>query len=584
MPEKFIGEDSERNQFNEEEYYDLSSRARQGVDALSPQDRERLVKFGYYWLNVERNEYEAMRTFAAVQDFDGLRKVADQLLHARPDSFDLPNVLTLLEDHEGIRNLLNREDVEFRKYTYEQAFDALDRPVYEHIRKFLDENKTPVATGVVNKGIDLIAIRNLAKKYDVAVPIARGGLNQGAIANLWGMPTRIVDIAAHNRKVPKGKWVSPFVPEDFNGKRVLLFDKDAVSGASVQKAVSMLKRFQTDGIGAYFAHPVLQPETIGIGTIMRGLPEGLEIFSSKDASMKEAGDVYLEAHEKLETLYGRRRKIEHLFIEEAEKLQEQFPELAEAFRTFTAEQCRVFDSLNPHLPGISEVREQILLKMNELYRDHRKYLKDKVYAWPQVAENIRHIFITTQALPSGFESELIRARYKKQGEEAAQRRNVENPHYPSNPLAAFNAARKAAREGFDVALIVGPEGFAYEPYFHDLGIPTVAVNIPESGADEPRTIKLLDDLSTLQGKKVLVVEDDVRTGATLQKLLEHLEPHNPARLGIYLGQPEQFQKIPNIPQSFENTYLAEYSPNAGKDFAEYLKSKNLKIFKTAEVA
>ena len=583
MPEKFIGENPERNEFEREEYRDLRSRASGGLDTISPQERERLVKFGYHWLDVKENKYEAIRTFKAIQDFEGLRKVADKLIRERPDSYDLPHVLTLLEDHKGIHDLLNREDVEFRKSTHEQAFDSLDQPLYKYIRKFLEENKTPVATGVVNKGIDLITIRNLAQDYDIAVPIARGGLNQGAIANLWGMPTRIADIAAHKHKVAKGKWVNPVSAEDFNGKRVLLFDKDAVSGATIQKAVSMLNQYQTESIGVYFAYPVLNPGTIGIGTIARGLPDGIEIFSPENVPMGKAGDAYLEAHERLETLYGRQRKIENLFIQEAQKLQEKFPELAEAFRAFVTEQTRAFDSLNPNLEGISEVREQILKKMNQLYQEHQGYLKDKMYDLPRVAENIKRILETTQPLPLGFESELIRARYSKQGEEAAKRRNVENPHYPSNPLAAFNAAQKAVREGFDIILIVGPEGFAYEPYFQDLGMPTVAVNIPESGENEPRTIKLFEDLTALQGKKVLVVEDDIRTGATLQKLLEHLQPHNPASLGLYLGQPEQFQKVTNIPPSFEKIYLAEDSPSAGKDFAEYLKSKNLKIFKTAEV-
>ena len=243
-----------------------------------------------------------------------------------------------------------------------------------------------------------------------------------------------------------------------------------------------------------------------------------------------------------------------------------------------------FVSLNPNLAGISEVRENILTRVNQLYRDHKNSLENKMYGLPGVADNFQRILETTQLLPLGFESELIRARYRKQGEEAAQRRNVENPHHPSNPLAAFNAARKAVREGFDVALIVGPEGFAYEPYFHDLVIRSVAVYIPESREDEPRSIKLFDNLAELQGKKVLVVEDDVRTGATLQKLLETLEPHNPARLGLYLGQPEQFQRIPNIPQKFEATYLAEESATASQEFNEYLESRNLKIFKTPRIS
>jgi hypoxanthine phosphoribosyltransferase len=580
MPEKFPGENPERKQFNDREYDYLLSRARQGVDMLSRQERERLVEFGHHYLDDKDNAYEAMCTFEATQDFEGLRKVADYLLRERPHSFDLPRVLTDLEDHEGIRNLLNREDIKFPESTYEQSFESLNRPLHDYIKNFLEENKTPVATGGVNQGVDLIAIRNLAQEYDVAVPIARGGLNQGAIAHLWDMPTRIVDIAAHKRKVARGKWVNPISAEDFDEKCVLLFDKDAVTGASVRKAVTMLKKYQTESIGVYFTHSVLKPGSIGIGTVTSGLPEGLEIFSPHNASMKNAGEAYIEAHEKLKTLYGRRRKMERQFIEEAEKLREQFPELAESLKTFASKQFSVFDSLNPNLAGIAEVRENILTKVNQLYRDHKNFLENKMYGLPGVADKFRRILETTQLLPLGFESEIIRARYRKQGEEAAKRRNVENPHYPSNPLAAFNAAQKAAREGFDVALIVGPEGFAYEPYFHDLGIPTVAVNIPESREDGHRTIKVFDNLAELQGKKVLVVEDDVRTGATLQKLLETLEPHNPSRLGLYLGQPEQFQRIPNIPQRFETTYLAEESATASQEFSEYLESRNLKIFKT----
>ena len=244
MPEKLPIENPECKQFNDDEHDSLLSRARLSVETLSPQERKRLVEFGHHYLDDEKNTYEAMRTFEATQDFEGLRKMADYFLREQPDSFDLPRVLTDLEDHEGIRNLLNRKDVEFIKATYEKSFESLNKPLHDYIKNFLEENKTPVATGKINQGIDLVAIRNLAQEYDVAVPIARGGLNQGAIACLWGMPTRIVDIAAHKRKKARGKWVNPVSAEDFNGKRVLLFDKDAVTGASVRKAVAGTPKFR----------------------------------------------------------------------------------------------------------------------------------------------------------------------------------------------------------------------------------------------------------------------------------------------------------------------------------------------------
>ncbi|MEK7087039.1 MAG: hypothetical protein AAB935_02140, partial [Patescibacteria group bacterium] len=72
MPEKFPGENPERDQFNYKEYSNLLSRAGQGVETLSCEDRERLVKFGHHYLDNEKNTYEAMRTFEATQDFEGL--------------------------------------------------------------------------------------------------------------------------------------------------------------------------------------------------------------------------------------------------------------------------------------------------------------------------------------------------------------------------------------------------------------------------------------------------------------------------------------------------------------------------------
>lgn len=586
MSEKFQGEqpDKQPEVVDRKEYGDLLHKSWKGVDTLEPDERERLRQFGYHYLDVEKNGYEAMNVFESLQDFEGLRKTAD-LMFEYPQSHDLPNVLTMLEDYEGIRKLLNRGvDTGYLEYT--NTFSPLDRPLFAHLERYLQENQTPVATGVINKGVDLVAVRNLARQYDIAVPIARGGLKQGAIANLWGMPTRIVDIAAHKRKVPTGEWVNPVAPEDFTGKNVLLFDKDAVTGASIRKAMEMLKPFQPASVGVYFAHNVVPEGKVGIGTVVEGLPAGLKIFYPKNAPLGKAGDAYIEAHERLGTLYGRRRLAERQFAGEAEKLKEKFPDFAKSMKAFASRMFRTFDSLNPFLPGIEGVREMILKKMQGIYKDHADYLKNKVYDLPGTMERVGKTMDTTNALPIGFEDDLIRTRYTERAETIAKLYEVDNPHNPSNPLAAFIAARTAVKAGFQVALIVGPEGFSYEPYFRDLGIWTLAVNIPESGEGEARTIKIFDDLSLLKGRKVLVVEDDVRTGATLQKLLEEIKPDEPARLGLYLGQPETFQKTTSIPTDFKDTYIAgETNPKvASREFAEFLESKGLKIFKTPKAS
>jgi len=309
LPEVFdesVGADDESTSYVYCE--SLVSRAHNdGVATLSPYEHELLVRLGYYYLGAGENASMAFSAFAAAKNFIGIREVADYLLCKCPNHYDLPKALVLLEDHEGVRNLLNRNDFDPR-VVIKSSFRHLTQLLCKHIENFLEENKTPIATGTFNEGIDLIAIRNLAQQYDVAVPIARGGLNQGAIANLWGMPTRVIDIAAHERKVPRGKWVNPVSPEDFKGKRVLLLDKDIVTGASIRKTIKMLSRFEVKSMGVYFTYPI--PD---IGAITSGLPEGLEIYSPDNAPMRESGDAYIEAREKLETLYGRRKQVKDLF-------------------------------------------------------------------------------------------------------------------------------------------------------------------------------------------------------------------------------------------------------------------------------
>jgi len=590
MPEKFEKGDIENSQPRESvadvmEWEGLLRVARKGVDKMSAQQRERLTEIGYSFLKLESKQYQAIKAFEAVQNFEGLRTLADTLLEEKPESYELPHILTLLEDYESIHKLLNRSDVRFLQLRCQEAFHPLTELLRKYIEKFLNENGTPIATGIINEGIDLVAIHNLSRKYDVAVPIARGGLNQGAIANLWGMPTKIVDIAAHRRKVPKGKWVTPISRKDFDGKDILLFDKDAITGATVRKAVEMLSEFSPASIGIYFAHNIIRQGTYG--TRIENLPPGLEIFYPKNASLENAGDVYIETHEKLGTLYGRRRLMENLFIKESQKIKKKFPDLSKALKAFISKQLQVFDSLNPKLAGISEARELILLRANKIYQEHQDNLSNDMYAFPGTVDNFKKALATIKPLPPGFESGLIRARYRKQAEELAKERNVENPPYQIDPLAAFNAAQEAVKNKYDIALIVGPEGFSYEPYFRDLGMPTIAVNIPESGKDEPRTIKIFDNLSVLQDKKVLVIEDDVSTGATLKRLIEIVKPYSPQQLGLYLGLPESFQKISNIPREFKDSYIAESSDfstsTAAEEFRKYLESRGLKIFKTTNI-
>jgi len=561
-------------------FLELDSKAGINSESLTPEERRRLISYGDYLIYNEGYPYNAMCTFEVLDEFEKLNTLADVFRDNWPNAFDRTRVHSDLEDHETMRDLLNQG----HPHLY-WSFSLLSNHLHKYVERFLQENGTPVATGGINEddeGMDLVAIRNLAKEYDIAVPIARGGLNQGAIAALWGMPTRTIDVSAHKRKVPKSKWVSPVESADFDGKRVLLFDKDAVTGATVREVLKKLTRYRIASIGIYFTHPVITSH-IGLGTRIDGLPSGIKIHDIKNTPMTNAGDAYIEAHEKLGTIYGQRRLIKKLLMDETEKHQQQYPDIAEALTEYILKQMQVFDDLNPRLPGVSQIREHILNRL-QVALTTLQGLKG-ILTISSSRSNYINILKSTQPLPDDFADHLVRARYLQKAHEAAKKRNVENLHMPSKLAAAFSAALEAVKNKYDVALIVGPEGFSYEPFFQDFGIPTVAVNIPEFRLGEPRTITIFDELSALRNKRVLVVEDDVRSGATLQKVLEHLEPHKPSHLGLYLGQPKNFQRLESVPSQFKDIHIASSDPDesgVSKDFIEFLNARGRRIFKTAD--
>ncbi|HII39300.1 TPA: phosphoribosyltransferase [Candidatus Micrarchaeota archaeon] len=90
-----------------------------------------------------------------------------------------------------------------------------------------------------------------------------------ARAELYGMPTFVLDVSAHGRAKPSSKWKDSIKREDVEGKRVLLFDKDAISGASVREALWRISKFKPKSVAIYFAH---SPSEYGIETRLSSLP------------------------------------------------------------------------------------------------------------------------------------------------------------------------------------------------------------------------------------------------------------------------------------------------------------------------
>jgi hypothetical protein len=106
---------------------------------------------------------------------------------------------------------------------------------------------------------------------------------------------------------------------------------------------------------------------------------------------------------------------------------------------------------------------------------------------------------------------------------------------------------------FDRHLAIAPEGHIYGYFFERLGVPVLSVF-----TDYPPTkVSAEDDLRAVQGRRVLLIEDDVIGGRTLRLVVEHLRQFSPGSLALYLGHNKGIQHLRNVPPEITRVLVAE---------------------------
>lgn len=174
-----------------------------------------------------------------------------------------------------------------------------------------------------------------------------------------------------------------------------------------------------------------------------------------------------------------------------------------------------------------------------------------------VPDKIRGLLRTTD-----FESEryamleiVARALVKQEVENYYSRYNLRSDVYTHNLAASFSTARKITEEKeVEIGVAIGPEGFAYGALFKLLDLPVLDIHIDEYCLTEDRPYQELDDLSAIKGRHVLFIEDDVRTGRTLEKAYQNINRYSPSKVSVYLGIPEERQELKNVPRTFDKIY------------------------------
>ncbi len=129
-----------------------------------------------------------------------------------------------------------------------------------------------------------------------------------------------------------------------------------------------------------------------------------------------------------------------------------------------------------------------------------------------------------------------------------------NPFTPVDCVSACAAARRLMMErSYDVYIAVAPEGHVYGFFFEYFGAQVLSVHV----GYPPHKCTILDDLSGIKGRRVLVLEDDVASGMTLRLVLDAIRQWVPESIDLFLGRPKRQQVLEHIDPRVRKTYLAE---------------------------
>lgn len=129
-----------------------------------------------------------------------------------------------------------------------------------------------------------------------------------------------------------------------------------------------------------------------------------------------------------------------------------------------------------------------------------------------------------------------------------------NPMTPYDGVAAFALAEWLVQHGcFEECVAVAPEGYVYGYFFKQLGVHPLAVHVDYP----PRRCVTLCDLAAIRERRILILEDDVVSGITLQLVVAELCRYKPKQMSLFLGRRKSDQLLENVPAEIEQIYLAE---------------------------
>jgi len=200
----------------------------------------------------EENPYFAHLAFKKLNDTNGLNKTFELAIRLNW-MYDAGCIVEITKNRYHLKKL-----IEAKQKSKQLIWNDIDDCIYKYLgNEFSNNFKKYCRNRRVKPRAEfsptntINAAYALSPKYDVGVGIARGGLTSSYVFNLIGLPVILCE--AH-RKGNGATFEWKHSPEKLKGKRILVLDKDSVSGRTLRRTVREILPYSPSDLGVYFNH------------------------------------------------------------------------------------------------------------------------------------------------------------------------------------------------------------------------------------------------------------------------------------------------------------------------------------------
>jgi hypoxanthine phosphoribosyltransferase len=401
--------------------------------------------------------------------------------------------------------------------------------------------------------------QELKGQYDVGIGIAKGGLWSAYMFRQFGLPILLIDAHKTNGQL---KWLGLdgiTLTNLLSNKRVLLFDKDVVTGETLKMVSNEIAQYSPSALDLFILHS----PGINNGSHVENIPSSIrktyypDQFPIDSQALKTAKDRFINTPALgVDDVTKCRAMIERAFGKD----------YADAMLTDLYSKLDIINQLDTTVPVIADLAKScadalINIELQETLEPAVLKLRDSKGADMVPVGTYdglirRNLRTYTNSLLERIASRSLDKELKKY---IAGMDNVDPHRALFYDLAlSFSVISKLLRSNeYDEIVAVGPEAFSYAYLFELAGKKVLKLHVDEYDKTRDRPYRELDDLSQIKGKRVLLLEDDVVTGRTLEKVIAELKKHSPQSFSLFLGIPAGRQMLENIPQDMKMTYLVK---------------------------